>query len=149
MSNARFSLASALLAMSLCTIGCADESGPPPPPLDQCLNAADEGVLMSDGGDAFSILDSCAYGACMPALISYTSDPDGAEMCMSDCFGASSAGALSDGCSQCYVDFSLCAASACLAPCGVMMDMVACQACTAMNCASAFEECSGLTAPAP
>lgn len=142
-----------MLTAALALTGCGDDSGDDPPVdagptlVDECLNPADEAVLMSDGGDASSIATDCATMDCFSFLISGT--PEEQEMCMNTCMDSSTVAALSDNCTACYVNTALCAASQCAGQCFADPNATICTDCVATNCTPGFETCSGLTSSNP
>lgn len=113
-------------------------------PMDECINLADQAVLMTDGGDASSIAEECAITTCLSVLA--TEDRDTASACVHDCMDLSSVSALSADCASCYVNSALCKALECAGDC-FTGPSPGCDGCFAMNCAVEMEVCAGFMVP--
>jgi hypothetical protein len=108
------------------------EAGGESGPTDQCLDAADQGVL-SDMTAVTNAAQACGTSCFV--------DPD-PNSCNANCM-VKMAG-LTPGCAVCYGNSITCAAHNCLTECINGNGTPACLACSEQHCTPAFRVCSGL-----
>lgn len=161
----RIRSASLLLAAMSGALGCGGSTpslDAGPPPVDQCTNSADLGIIgalaaMEDGGipdggvpeggpypysyqaALTTALKVCGGQVCLQAILNEVD----AEQCMSECLSMTEVAGLSSGCIACQSETIRCAAANCINVC-LGSDPALCDACGIEHCGARTVECTGL-----
>ena len=119
------------------------------PPVDQCVNDADQGIFDDLGGGAIGdIAADCPLSSCggqIGAILGGDTS-EGAVSALSDCVAecVSDETGLSTECASCYGLITACAVGTCLEPClPPNSDSPECAQCSLENC-SFFDACLGI-----
>ena len=159
-------LVAALLAVAACgstndggnagsggggTAGTGGSGGTAPePPVDQCVNDADQAIFDELGAEIGEIAAGCGTPPSTPCggelgSVIGGDRSEAAITALSDCISQciSDATGLSSGCTSCYGLITTCAVGTCFEACGADPGSAECVECTSENC-SFFDACLGI-----
>jgi len=133
--------------------GSGGGAGPPPTPLDQCVNSADEAALEALATDeqigpavVGTIAGDCTQSACGPELVAVLGDSSEATRnALGDCIASciSDQTGLTTACTGCYGSIAACSAAYCIADCLPDSGAPECAECALENCID-VNACTGL-----
>jgi hypothetical protein len=133
--------------------GAGGSGAPPPTPLDQCVNSADQAALEALATDELSgpaivgmIAGDCPQSACGAEIVAVLGDTsEAARNALGNCIASciSDQTGLSTACTGCYGSIAACSTAFCLAPCLADAGSQECADCALQNCID-VNACTGL-----